>query len=107
MEIARVYVTRDEAVSQETVAVRETVCVEQLFPTLKVLREIPCKEPPFEPRDKPYGECFMIKYRDGCFQLLSECRNDYFNQAYRSIGHQSVDFDAEAFSSPWNQGFGD
>ena len=106
-EISRVFVTEDEALSQSSIDVKETVSGEQLVTAIGALRETPCKEPAFEPRDTPYGACFMIKYADGSFQLLSECRNDYFDKEYHSQGYQSLEFDVEEFNSLWNKGFGD
>lgn len=106
-EISRVFVAEDEALSKSSVDVKETIYGEQLVPTFRALREMQCKEPPFEPLDTPYGECFMIKYADGSFQLLSECRNDYFDKEYHGQGYQSLDFNDEEFDSLWNKGFGD
>ena len=106
-EISRAFVAEDKALSQSSIDIKETASGEQLVPTIRALREMPCKEPSFEPRDTPYGACFMIKYADGSFQLLSECRNDYFDKEYHSQGYQSLEFDVEEFNSLWNKGIGD
>ncbi|MBQ6430483.1 MAG: hypothetical protein IJJ99_01210 [Oscillospiraceae bacterium] len=105
VEISRVTIPSDE-LSLTTIDVKETVSGKQIASALQTLRELPCKDPSFEPQDAPYGECFMIKYADGSFQLLSECRNDYFDKAYNSQGYQSLDFDDDEFYSLWNHGFG-
>ena len=102
VEISRVFVTETE--DGIIIEVKETVNKEQLAQALQILRELPCKDPPFPPRDTSYGECFLIKYNDDSFQLLSECHNDYSDKEHNWKGFQSLDFDDEAFFALWEQG---
>lgn len=102
VEISRVFVT--EAENEIIIEVKETVNKEQFAQALQILRELPCTDPPFPPRDTSYGECFLIKYKDDSFQLLSECHNDYSDKEHNWKGFQSLDFDDEAFFALWERG---
>ena len=103
VEISRVSVTWTEG--EINIEEKETVNQEHSAQALQLLRKLPCREPRFPPKDSSYGKCFLIKYNDGSFQLLSNCRNDYSDKEYNWTKFQSLEFDAEAFFTLWEQGF--
>ena len=106
-EMSRVYISWDESTNQMTIEVKETIQGEKLTPALQSLCELPCTNPPFEPRDTPYGECFMIKYTDGSYQLLNKDCNNYYNMENDLLNAEFLSFRDKDFYSLWNKGFGD
>ena len=104
-EISRVFVTWDQN-NQMSMEIKETVSGEQLASALQALRELPCKQPRFEPYDFRGKECFQIKYADGSYQLLDLYCNEFYESDGSSELQEYLEFDETQFLSLWNQGFG-
>lgn len=103
-ELSRVYITWDEGFRNMTIEVKETIGDEKLTPALQALCELPCTDSPFEPRDTPYGECYMIKYADGNYQLLYKYCNNYYDTGNKLLNAEFLSFHDEEFFSLWNCG---
>lgn len=104
-EISRVFVTWDQN-NQMSIEIEEIVTGEQIATALQALRELPCKQPRFEPYDFRGKECFQIIFADGSYQLLDLYCNDCYGKDGCLQSEEGLEFDETKFLFLWNQGFG-
>ena len=104
-EISRVFVTWDQN-NQMSIEIEETVTGEQLAPALQALRELPCKQPRYEPYDFRGKECFQIKFADGSYQLLDLYCNVVYDKDGLSPLYEYLEFEETQFLTLWNQDLG-